>query len=260
MNWTEFASNPWVGFVGTLFGIIGVVLSITLYIRSRRLRRPTYYIRSIRWFDGNEVPHNELTLMFRGHPISGFTITHIAFWNGGNEMFRASDFAQSSPLRLHIPDNFELFDVRIAASTSTEIGVKLNGPMALPAGVPKEIPIQFDYLDPGDGFKLQVIHDGHPSQGIDLVGKLPGAPEFRHVPAASSLPLWAKWFFLPLFFIALGSLGPISLYYAFFREFHWYHILGFICTIYLAFPILMWREPVLPRKLWGKERTDENDD
>lgn len=265
MNWTEFASNPWVSLAGTLFGVIGIVISIVFFLRSRKVKRPTYYSRSMRWFDGKQMPHDELTLLFRGRPISRFTITHIAFWNGGNDTFRALDFAKSSPLRLVIPNGVEVFDIRIIARTTESNGTILDTPTSIAAATIKDVPIQFDYFDPNDGFLLQIIHDGGRDQRIEIAGKLPGVSKFEeHIETSSSdfvfdnrrlrsvfshMSSLQRFLLLPLAFFALGSLGPISIYYAYFKEFHWYHILGFFCTLYLAVPFSLWREPIPPKAL-----------
>ena len=179
MDWSQIITNPWVGFAGTLFGVLGIIASTVIYFRTRRYQQPAYYKSSIRWYDGANVPHKDIQLTFRGKNIPRFTITHLAFWNAGNQTIRESDFAPASPLSLEIPEEVEVFDIRITAVTAQEIRASLDSPEAIEAGEMKNIPVHFDYLDGNDGFSIQLIHDAMSVSGIKFIGKLPGVAEFK---------------------------------------------------------------------------------
>jgi|ERR1039458_348633 hypothetical protein len=277
INWTGFATNPWVGFIGSALGVAGIILSIIFYLRSRRVRRPTYLKESVRWYDGQKVPHTELQMTFRGRPVRRFTITHLAFWNAGNETFRASDFAPSSPLRLRVPDSVEVFDIRITGTTAPEIGASLEGPSSFPANTQKELPVRFHYMDPNDGFCLQLIHDGESGRGVEFIGKLPGVSEFclhrrfdvtrssrleKRLTSAmfSSTGLGYRWIMVPLITVGLGGLGLWTIYCAIFRQFHWYQIGGFFCTIYLLGPLILLSQPNPPKALRVALLSDSHDE
>jgi hypothetical protein len=265
MDWNQVILNPWVGFVGTVFGVFGVLISIIFYFRTRQFQQPAYYKSSLRWYDGTNIPHNDIRLTFRGNEISRFTITHLVFWNAGNQAIRESDFAPASPLRLVLPEEAEIFDIRIIAVTASEIRASLDSPETIEAGAKKVIPVHFDYLDGNDGFCIQVIHDSKSAEGIEFAGKLPGVPKFRsstsfsqksfisqivsdmqQMPSPSPL---AKWVTIALAFFGLGGVGLWSLYSAFFSEFHWYQVFGAFMTIYLFVPFLLFSEINPPRIL-----------
>lgn len=266
MNIQQLLQNPWVGFIGTVLGIVGLALSIVFYLRSRRIQRPTYAKRSTRWFDGSDTPHSDLKMFFRDQQIQRFTITHLAFWNAGNQTIRRGDFATASPLHLHIPSELTLLDIRLTARTTTENGVLLVPPAVLPCHPASDIQIDFDFLDADDGFVVQLVHDGESTKDITVLGKLPGVPSIlkagsgpnfrRSFSRAGSLflggtsapflrtPWLIKYVFMPITGLALGSIGLVSLYYMIWREFHWYQPFGLIFLVYLLLPFLMFeREP-----------------
>jgi hypothetical protein len=265
MEWEQIVANPWIGFAGTLFGVIGISVSIFIYFRTRRYRKPTYSKRSIRWYDGAVVPHDDIKLTFRGKIIDRFVITHLAFWNAGNQPIREADFARASPLRIVLPDDTEVFDLRITAITAQEIQAGLESPSAIEPGTKKEIPVRFDYLDRGDGFVIQVVHNSKSDKGIEVRGKLPGVSRFysgasysldelffpRNARASkiTTMPIWARRAMLALAFLSLGGLGLWSIYWALFREFHWYQIFGAIFVIYLVLPFALLSEEVPPKAL-----------
>lgn len=265
MNWTQIIGDPWVGFIGTLFGVLGIIASVVFYFRTRRYQQPAYYKSSIRWYDGANVPHKDIKLTFRGKTIPRFTITHLAFWNAGNQTIRERDFAPASPLGLEIPEGVEVFDVRITAVTAEEIRASLDSPEAIEAGDKKKIPVHFDYLDGNDGFSVQLIHDANSASGIKFSGKLPGVSGFKssasysgnhgllsplgYGPPFRYTPPLIKWIFVPLISLGLGGVGIWSIYWAFFKEFHWYQILGGLMASYLFMPFILLSELNPPKAL-----------
>jgi hypothetical protein len=262
----QLLQNPWAGFVGTVLGVLGVALSIVFYLRSRRIQRPTYAKRSIRWFDGSDTPHSDLKMYFRDQQIQRFTITHLAFWNAGNQTIRKGDFATASPLRLHIPSELTLLDIRVTARTTSENSVLVIPPAVLPSHPASDIHIDFDFFDANDGFAVQLVHDGESTKDITLLGKLPGAPSIEQVGPGGDVsrsfarvrssffrgssrpflrtPWFIKYVFMPISGLSLGSIGFVSLYYMIWREFHWYQPFGLIFLVYLLLPFAMFeREP-----------------
>lgn len=265
MDWTQIIGNPWVGFSGALIGVFGIIVSIIFYLRTRRYQKPTYFKRSIRWYDGVNIPHKDISLMFQGKVIPRFTITHLAFWNAGNQTIREHDFAPASPLCLKIPEEIEVFDIRITAVTANEICANLETSKELEAGVQKKILVHFDYLDNNDGFSIQLIHDAESASGIKFSGKLPGVSKFKSSSSDSrerdlfsplgysqpfrSYPPVFKWLFIPLVSLGLGGTGIWSIYWALFMEFHWYHIFGGLLIFYLFVPFVVFSEVSPPKAL-----------
>lgn len=261
MDWNLIVTNPWIGFVGTVVGVLGIIASAIIYFRTHRYQQPAYYTSSIRWYDGANVPHKDIKLTFREKSIPRFTITHLAFWNAGNQTIRESDFAPASPLCLEIPEGIEVFDIRTTAVTAEEIRVSLDSTVAFEAGEKKNIPVHFDYLDGEDGFSIQLIHDGKSASDIKFVGKLPGVAKFKSgvsysgnwgllTPMGYRPPIrhesWALFLTMALGF---GGIGIWSIYWALFIEFHWYQILGGMLTIYLILPFLVHSEVNPPKAL-----------
>lgn len=265
MNWTQIIANPWVGFAGSLFGVLGIIASVVLYFRTRKYQQPAYYKSSIRWYDGANVPHEDINLTFRGKTIPRFTITHLAFWNAGNQTIRERDFAPASPLSLEIPEGVEVFDIRITAVTAEEIRASLETEEALKAGEKRNIPVHFDYLDGDDGFSLQLIHDAESTSEFKFSGKLPGVSGFKSSASYSrerglisplgygpsfqfNSPMF-KWVFTPLVSLGLGGVGMWSIYSAVFKEFHWYQIFGGFMIVYLFMPFIVFSELNPPKAL-----------
>ena len=149
--------------------------------------------------------------------------------------------------------------------TAPEISLNIDTQEVIPKDGFNEYPVHFDYLDNDDGFTIQIIHDGKSDKDIKFLGKLPGVSGFKTTIIGSRpnailknlrsdvrsvyTPPVIKWLVMPLACLALGGLGIWSIYWAIFRQFHWYQVFGFICVIYLLVPFVLISEPSPPRKL-----------
>ena len=241
-------SNPWIGFFGTVVGVVGLVLSVFFYYKSVKVKRPTVRSVSLNWFDGSHIPHKDLELKFRGISATRFTITHIAFWNAGTDPIRPSDFSASSPLRISYPLEMQVFDIHISAVTSPELAVSIEPPKQRGSEPILERAISFAYFDRNDGFSIQVVHDGLPEQTIEIVGKLPGAPPFKRestnrrarsfIRRKELPPLaktsWLEVLYIGLFALSIGIPGVVAIYYAIFIEFHWFLVPASLSAVWVV--------------------------
>ena len=260
-NLPQLLQNPWFGFAGTVVGIIGVILSVIFYSRSRRFSRPSFLRTSMRWFDGSENPHSDLQLIFRGHPVRRFTITQLVFWNAGNEPIRPFDFAKASQLRLEMPSEFDLFDARITVLTAPETALTLGEPVVDSSSGKRVIPIYFDYVDGGDGFVAQIVHDGTSHRDIEVAGKLTGVQSFHKASLPYSLTSFRslesriepalpliQFVFAPMIMFSLGLVGAWSSC-SYLSRIHWYQVPIAILTLFLLTPFIIFGGDRLPKKL-----------
>lgn len=267
MTLAEFVANPWIGLLGILIGIVSIFVSIALHMRGRKYKQPAFYKSTLKWYDGTNIPHKDIKLLFRGRPISRFAITNMAFWNDGNQTIVEGDFAPAEPLALKILEGVELFDIRVTAVTSDAINVYLNITEKDKSEGTKVIPIRFDYLDKNDGFLVQLIHDAKSDEEIAFSGKILGVSAFKSSNLYSmdrvrlpsqiigpripfSAPLF-KWVYIPLTCIGIGFIGIWSVYCSIVGPFHWYQILGWLLIVYLFVPFSLFSDFTPPKALVG---------
>lgn len=262
MDFNSIITSPWMGVAGTAFGVLSIVLAVFFYLRTRRFQRPTVLASSNNWFDAKSIPHDEIKLTFRGKTIPRFTITQLYFWNSGNQTIKKSDFAPTSELRLKVPKDTEIFDIRITCTTAPEIQATLVSDSSLMANTIEAIPISFDYLDANDGFVIQVIHD-HDSANADkfqFLGKLPGVSKFERVSTASvslhSESKLEKWI-LPMLLLSLGCIGVWSLYLSIFNTFEWVQVFGWLFILYIPLLFSLLVQIKIPAALKTKSGATE---
>jgi len=158
-----------------LVGIVGIVLAIVFYIRSRRVKQPLYTIRSVNLLRAPKL--EVLDIRYANEPIVSLTATKIAFWNGGRETITRDDIAAADPLEVTMQRGVKALDAQILhcinPANRFETSVRPDASGALMA---------FDFLDRGEGAVVQLLHTGSSSDDIKIRGTIKGAgrPRQRH--------------------------------------------------------------------------------
>ncbi|WP_313556138.1 hypothetical protein [Agrobacterium cavarae] len=138
-----------------LIGAVGTLLAIWSILKDRVVQKFLYSRRDTTIIGATDQTYNEkLEIRFEGHVVPRLTKTTITLWNGGTKTIDGADIAAADQLRLILPEEVKLIsaDVSNMSISANNASVK-NGP----AG---EILLQFDYLDPNQGFRIDCLHSG----------------------------------------------------------------------------------------------------
>jgi len=97
---------------------------------------------------------DKLEILFEGKSITRLTATYIIFWNAGKATLYGKDITFADPLRLKFSENTEVLRVRVlkVSRTTNEFIAKIN------SSSQNEVIFSFDYLDPGDGATIEILH------------------------------------------------------------------------------------------------------
>lgn len=149
-------SQGWVGtLIGIIIGIIGVTISFFLYKASQIGPRLVYQVHALRLIEKErKVLSEEVDICFKGKSVSRLTKTYIVLWNSGKAMINGENIVEDDPLKLEISENAEVLQARTLKVTreANKFTVKIN-PHSL-----NEVICNFDYLDPGDGAVIELLH------------------------------------------------------------------------------------------------------
>ena len=157
-----------------LVGILGVIFSIlqgfltARWSKSRRLL--AYATRTFRILRRPLRNLAGLSIIYNASPVDSLSLTRIAVWNAGNESLRRNDIPQTGQPIIYAPDGVNVFEADIIEATSDANDVKL-GPVYEPI---TGYAVDFEFLDPGDGVMVEVIHDGNKSTDIRIHGEIIG--------------------------------------------------------------------------------------
>jgi hypothetical protein len=76
VNWLE--TNPSLGVASFILAIVGVVLAIFFYIKSKKVKIPCYAVRSLNIVRNLVNKIESLEMLYGGQPINNLTVSKIA--------------------------------------------------------------------------------------------------------------------------------------------------------------------------------------
>jgi hypothetical protein len=240
---------------GILVGVFGLLLAYRWKTEVRPFSTHSYG----RWFSAESRPHPELTIQFRGVDVEAVGWTNIRFWNAGNKTIRKADFSRSHPLQICVPEGVTVLDAKVIRTTPKELAVSLETSTLARSEVEQAIAIDFEFLEPSEGFILQVVHDGSSTKGPKLIGRLAGAGNLRSARETETLnylrfsigavgSMWIKIVLVPIL-LTFGSLGFANLYSLFTTGFDWKSLFSGVSIVYFVFAYSLLFSKVIPRGL-----------
>ena len=160
------------GWIGNLLGIVGLIAAGATYFLTRKRKILAYLVQG-NWLlgsNGAELP-KQVTVMFEGKDIPRLTRSRLIMWNKGEETIQGEDIVGSDPLRIDFDP-----DVRILSANILKTSRDVIGGVYTIAEVDKSsIAVEFEFLDKGDGFVLEILHTGIVRRP-DLKGTIKGIP------------------------------------------------------------------------------------
>lgn len=179
--------NPWISALSLFLALLGIVLAIIFFIRSRRTKEPQYVIRSTNLMRDFTSRLEALEMTYAGERISNLTATKLAFWNNGKDTINGSDIASADPLMVKVNDGYKILDSSVLYAKNAANQFSINQ-----SDDGSHVLIQFDYLDADEGGVIQLLHTGKSSDDIEVCGTIKGAGKPNHcrlVPMLKYLPL-----------------------------------------------------------------------
>jgi hypothetical protein len=164
----ELLNQNW---VGAAIGIGGIIIGIVFAYSFRPRSRLAAQANTLQLAGPNAVFPDDLEFLFKGHKVPNVTLSRVAIWNIGNTTLKGDQITTSDPLRIVTSNGSVILETTIRACTR-----KVNDfSCSLRFGVSNEVECRFDYLDPGDGALIQLIHTGN--ETVSVTGTLRGMPK-----------------------------------------------------------------------------------
>jgi hypothetical protein len=163
MRIVEYILNA--AWVGTAIGLVGIALAIFFFLRRREIWRLAYQTRSVRLIgDASATLPEDVVITVKGVPVPRLSKTTVIIWNAGTATVRGGDIVAMDPLRIRLDDDAAALDVRIPRTSRSVISAAAH---ANPQ-TKNEVMLGFDFLDPQDGFTVDIIHSGTTAQATTL--------------------------------------------------------------------------------------------
>jgi len=164
-------ANPYFGIVGFLIGLIGLIFAYYVAKRDKREKRLSCNLTSTNLITDRQNVYPRLNITYNNEILNNFTITYARVINKGNEVIKPSDIAPNDPIRFTIRDleGIKLLDQSITHSSDP------NNKFIVQQIDNKTVQLDFDYIEPGDGATIQILHTGKDSGALIATGTVIGA-------------------------------------------------------------------------------------
>lgn len=181
--------SPVLSVVGIALAIGALFVAYIFYRKARRVKEPAWAIRTTNLMRGYIAKLPDLDVLYDGQIVERLSISRILFWNRGADTIRRADIAAADPLRIQAVEDATILDVEVLQTNS--IASQLSATLATDK---KSAPVDFEFLDQGQGAVFQVVHSGLTSEDIQVVGTVVGSgqPCQHKIPFIDLLPLPTK--------------------------------------------------------------------
>lgn len=163
----------WVGSSVGILGLIGMVVSLFLYVRSRVGPRLSFQYKALRLIGGADrnLPE-DVKVFFKEVQVERLTKTHIVLWNSGRATLDGERVVEQEPVRFHFEDDSEVLSARVLHSSrpSSKASVRIMPDR------PNVVVCTFDYLESGDGVVLETLHTAKAGKP-QVEGTIRGVPK-----------------------------------------------------------------------------------
>lgn len=152
-------------------GVVGVGATVFLAFYVRQRPRIATQISTLQLLGQHAVLPKDIAFLFRGRTVPSVALSRVALWNIGNTTIRGDQIVSADPFRLVASAGSEILDAVVLKYTRQVNDVTC---VVRQAGG-NEVECRFDFLDPGDGALLQLIHTGNDQ--VSAKGVLRGVPK-----------------------------------------------------------------------------------
>jgi hypothetical protein len=148
--------------------VLGILLRYMAVRRSRKNRQLRSHSDNVTMMRLEEGEDTKLQLAYKGRRIHNATISTIRLWNSGTEEIRRDDIPKTDPIRISLPETVEILEHNVLKETrdGNRVECSLRSPSLLE--------VSFEYLNPGDGAIIQLLHTGDLESKAELNGDIMG--------------------------------------------------------------------------------------
>ncbi len=111
-----------------------------------------------------------LQITLDGKPCKNLSVTRVIIWNAGRQIIEGSDVAKASSIRITATQGVEILKAENSVISDPGSGGTLTIQDSTTAT------LSFDYLEPDQGFIVEVYHTGYSSNSLKVEGNIKGHP------------------------------------------------------------------------------------
>lgn len=147
-----FLAANWFALV---IGLAGVAATVVVYLVTRRVKRPTWSVRTTDLVTKRTGELRGLSVRFNSQEVSDLSVSRIVFFNKGADPIRRADIAPAAPLKIYVQKGVTILDASLVAANNpaNRVAIRLDS-------AANQALIDFDYLGSREGAVFDVVHFG----------------------------------------------------------------------------------------------------
>ena len=165
--------NPWLNLFSLGLGILGIVVSILLFVASKKEKIPIYDITSFNLINDNVSKLDGVKVMFNNIEIENLTTSVLAIWNQGGQVINRNDVAPADPVRIEVQPNQTILSIEVLCENEKSNRFRIQSINA------SSILVEFDYFHKNQGIVIRLYHTGVSSDDVKILGTIKGAGQFK---------------------------------------------------------------------------------
>lgn len=165
-------SNSYAWLFLSLCTVASLIFAIYTWIKGKKTKEISIDNCTNEIVKMGKSPINKLEMKFDGKAIQELSSTIYFIWNSGSDVINAGDMVGENPIKIICEDE-QFLDVKIIKQSDESNAFKILDFNAA------NIEVSFDYIDSGEGVKLQILHNGN-DERIHVEYKIKGGKPKRN--------------------------------------------------------------------------------
>jgi len=153
--------HPFFSISGYLFGVLGVILAVVFYYRSRIVKQLSFFVTNLEVIKSVHREISDLSVYYKQDKIENLTVSEVYVWNSGNATIDQGDLTEMEKPSILSVDG-RVLEASITSMANSSEGWKLEVRE-------DKVELKFDFVRPKNGVVLRVVHIGSKAE---IVGQL----------------------------------------------------------------------------------------
>jgi hypothetical protein len=178
--------RDFINYAGFFIGVLGILLSIFLFIRGKEVKDPRCYFKNIKnIYKLSDEKDSKIKISYNQEEVNRVFTTYVWIWNNGKKPINKADIPCDSKVKINFSDEKffpKILDFDVIKESRSEINFSVSQDSET------SLIISFDFLDKYDGAVLEIQHTGSEFTELQSSGVILGVPEgLRILPTRNKL-------------------------------------------------------------------------
>lgn len=166
---TALTTNPWFTLILSILTLLGFILSIYFYRKSKIRKQLNISISTITIVNSERPGFEDIVISFAGEKATIVSVTKLIIKNAGNACIKYVDIPPLGPICIEIDEKYKILKIKIKEKKTNNFRrgkfIKENNELET---------IEFDYINPNEYCEVSIFHTSTNGSNVKIGGALEG--------------------------------------------------------------------------------------